>query len=1036
MEFNNENLLVLAKKITNQKFSLPKNISFKTNHLPLSSILYKAYSKENNNISRKDFIVNESQENINYPIKKGIKFKNKFLEENNIQINEEKMRHLLSERKRRMKFALSHGNTKTNQYLNNNKIIYINLDKPGNKLFNYTQARNSCETHNNYRKIIKYNTKFEKNSTFNDNYNYSYINGNIQNEPKKSLFNSNSDYFNNNLNSLNKPFISDRKSTKIIDKNIHLNITRSFTNNNSFLTNKISNYSRNEEYNNNNYFYSNKKIQNNNFDEVNEDINNNIKTNKNSINNNININININGNINNRNLNNIKKIENKKLKKRKKSCNRLYQPKKLISYRQNAANYKTEINDNINNFTDYQSFNEENKEKDNNIISTTEKKMKKYESHKIYYLKDITKNDEDVADDKEINDNKEIINDEEYNNVNKKNRREMTYEGSDRNILKYMDYNTYNVNVNVISDQKKDDASNIGYRNNENNLRFYNSNNCVKYKPYIQNRPNSIIPKNEIFLNNDANNNIGYFESPGNNNIIYSSQKLKKEKNLTRNKIPPKKLESISKKIEKKIYKNKEVLNSINNNNKILINTQKTQINYQNQNNNSKKINQPQNNAIKDNKKDNIIEIEDLLIIEGKFCHLLECLKYENPVPKICVEWWNFYTYSSFFGKFPKLFPKAQKDKNNNNYILSDYQIAHDSVMFELLTMIIIYKILCNSQKNPNLMNNLTKLLNEVHQNFLIECDYILSKVSIQSMSNLWVKKLKDLILSKRNWDDYNSQLNNFHLNLLRQGNNKIQNLIQNLINTYSKIYSNSNTNKNLLTSLTYYNKNISKIRLMELSGYFNKEISRENSKINRAFSFIIKKNINNNKSKYISIVVPYLPEEIENKKKYTLVLDLDETLISFRFGENHRGILKMRPGLFDFLRNVKKKYEIIIFTAGTQEYADPILDTIEKRGKFFAKRLYRQHTILMNKVYLKDLTRLGRDLSKIIIVDNMPQNFSLQKENGILIKNFFGEEQYETTLKDLSNILLKIASKPNNDVRKELKKYREEIFTKITTNL
>ena len=89
-----------------------------------------------------------------------------------------------------------------------------------------------------------------------------------------------------------------------------------------------------------------------------------------------------------------------------------------------------------------------------------------------------------------------------------------------------------------------------------------------------------------------------------------------------------------------------------------------------------------------------------------------------------------------------------------------------------------------------------------------------------------------------------------------------------------------------------------------------------------------------------------------------------------------------------------------------------------------------------MNKVYLKDLTRLGRDLSKIIIVDNMPQNFSLQKENGILIKNFFGEEQYETTLKDLSNILLKIASKPNNDVRKELKKYREERFTKITTNL
>ena len=62
----------------------------------------------------------------------------------------------------------------------------------------------------------------------------------------------------------------------------------------------------------------------------------------------------------------------------------------------------------------------------------------------------------------------------------------------------------------------------------------------------------------------------------------------------------------------------------------------------------------------------------------------------------MCVEWWNFYTYSSFFGKFPKLFPKVNKADNNNNnsnYIISDYQIAHDSVMYEILSMIIIYKI-------------------------------------------------------------------------------------------------------------------------------------------------------------------------------------------------------------------------------------------------------------------------------------------------------------------------------------------------------
>ena len=143
-----------------------------------------------------------------------------------------------------------------------------------------------------------------------------------------------------------------------------------------------------------------------------------------------------------------------------------------------------------------------------------------------------------------------------------------------------------------------------------------------------------------------------------------------------------------------------------------------------------------------------------------------------------------------------------------------------------------------------------------------------------------------------------------------------------------------------------------------------------------------------------------------------------------------------MRHGLYNFLKSVRNRYELVVFTSGIQEYADPILDIIEKKGKIFAKRLYRQHTIIINNKYIKDLSRLGRDLSKIIIVDNMPQNFGLQKENGILIKNFFGEDKNDNVLKYLSSILFKISSKSNNDVRNELRKYRKEIFMKITTNL
>ena len=64
-----------------------------------------------------------------------------------------------------------------------------------------------------------------------------------------------------------------------------------------------------------------------------------------------------------------------------------------------------------------------------------------------------------------------------------------------------------------------------------------------------------------------------------------------------------------------------------------------------------------------------------------------------------------------------------------------------------------------------------------------------------------------------------------------------------------------------------------------------------------------------------------------------------------------------------------------------------------------------------------------------------MPQNFRLQKENGINIRAFWGEDPYDTSLIYLCPILVNIA-KEGGDVRIGLKKYRDEIVRKVTTNL
>ena len=146
-------------------------------------------------------------------------------------------------------------------------------------------------------------------------------------------------------------------------------------------------------------------------------------------------------------------------------------------------------------------------------------------------------------------------------------------------------------------------------------------------------------------------------------------------------------------------------------------------------------------------------------------------------------------------------------------------------------------------------------------------------------------------------------------------------------------------------------------------------------------------------------------------------------------------GILRIRPGLKEFLDEVGKYYELIIFTTATQDYADSLIDAIEEDKIYFDHRLYRGHAVIIDNDFVKDLNRIGRPLDKIIIVDNMPQNFRLQKDNGIMIKAFWGEENYDRALFDLIKILVNIA-KEGGDLRKGLEKYKDEILKKVSLSI
>ena len=186
----------------------------------------------------------------------------------------------------------------------------------------------------------------------------------------------------------------------------------------------------------------------------------------------------------------------------------------------------------------------------------------------------------------------------------------------------------------------------------------------------------------------------------------------------------------------------------------------------------------------------------------------------------------------------------------------------------------------------------------------------------------------------------------------------------------------------------------------------------------------------------FMNTPVPFLPKLTQDKENniYTLVLDLDETLVHF-FYTPSGGTFLIRPYCFQFLEQMSKNFETVIFTAAMKEYADSILDLIDPEKKLINYRLYRHHTTISGITFVKDLSKLGRDLNRTIIVDNLADNFKLQQNNGIRIGTWI-DDMKDTQLDDLGKILIDIVNKKPQNIRNIIKKLKEDCLKKCKNNL
>ena len=194
--------------------------------------------------------------------------------------------------------------------------------------------------------------------------------------------------------------------------------------------------------------------------------------------------------------------------------------------------------------------------------------------------------------------------------------------------------------------------------------------------------------------------------------------------------------------------------------------------------------------------------------------------------------------------------------------------------------------------------------------------------------------------------------------------------------------------------------------------------------------------NYSNKLNNTTEFLLPPKTEEFNSKK--TLILDLDETLVHSSFtpfkkndivldvdfdGIMYNIYVLIRPYAEEFLKNVSKYFEIVIFTASISKYASPLLDILDKE-KNIKYRLYRDHCTFINGIFVKDLKRLNRCLKDIIIVDNSPLAYAFDSDNGLPIKTWYDDPNDKELMKIEPLIIFLSKTK---DVRKYIDRFVDD---------
>ena len=171
------------------------------------------------------------------------------------------------------------------------------------------------------------------------------------------------------------------------------------------------------------------------------------------------------------------------------------------------------------------------------------------------------------------------------------------------------------------------------------------------------------------------------------------------------------------------------------------------------------------------------------------------------------------------------------------------------------------------------------------------------------------------------------------------------------------------------------------------------------------------------------------LPDKPDYDPRKTLVLDLEDTLVHAKWTRRTGWKTYKRPGVDLFLREMSKRYEIVVYTDKMgPSFAAPMMALLDPEHVFVPHRLYKEATLYesggyLGGNYMYSIERLNRDVKKVIHLTPFPER-STRQENVVRVDTWQGEPK-DTKLVELIPFLEELSDPRISDARQVVASFK-----------